>query len=208
MPQALKRLAQPMRQSLRGWVEESRPTRAPAIDPASSRCFTVKNNSVHGGIRINLAGREPEGKVQRGPEYDVLIERLVSDLMEIVNLDSSEPIADRVFRTDSVYHGQYLDYLPDVLIEWNQSHPVFAIGSDKIGKLQGVDPYTRTGDHRKGGMFIALGPGLRPGRLDRAVDVRDFGPTIARLLDVDLVDVEGTPIAVIANLPVREIVPV
>lgn len=207
MPLALKRLGGQPRRSLRGWVEDSRPTPAPAIDPAASQRFTVRNNSAHGAIRINLVEREPDGKVRRGLDYDALVERLAADLMEIVNLDSGEPVADRIFRTDSVHRGDHLDDLPDVLIEWNQRHPVFAIGSDKIGRLDGVDPYTRTGDHRKGGMFVALGPGVRQGRLDRAVDVTDFGPTIARLLGVELADVERTPIAEIANPPVGETVP-
>jgi predicted AlkP superfamily phosphohydrolase/phosphomutase len=190
MPDGLKQAAQPARR----WVEDARPARLPKIDFAASRCFALPNNAVHGGIRVNLAGREPGGRVARGSEFDTLCERLAADLLEIVNLDTGERIAERVFRTDSAYSGEYLDFLPDILIEWNQRSPVFSIGSDKIGRLDGVDPYTRTGDHRKGGIFVALGPHVRAGRLERSVDVRDFGPTIARLLDVDLRDTEGTPI--------------
>jgi predicted AlkP superfamily phosphohydrolase/phosphomutase len=195
MPRGLKRIAQPLRMSLRGWVEDTRPARLPKIDPAASRCFPVPNNAVHGGIRVNVAGREPEGKVGRGAEFDALCENLAADLLEIVNLDTREPIVQRVLRTDRHYSGEYLDHLPDILVEWNQSSAVRSIGSHRIGRLDGIDPYTRTGDHRKGGIFVALGPGIRPGRLDRTVDITDFGPTIARMLDVELPGADGTPIA-------------
>ncbi|HET9046733.1 MAG TPA: alkaline phosphatase family protein, partial [Casimicrobiaceae bacterium] len=194
MPTWMKTAVQPLRNRLRGWVIDTTPARAPKVDPAASRCFSGPNNAAHGGIRINVVGREPEGKVSRGAEYDALCNRLADEIMAIVNLDSGLPIAERVFRSDSVYAGEYLDNLPDVLIEWSQKSPVFAVGSDKIGRLDGVDPYTRTGDHRKGGIFVAIGPHIASGRLDRAVAVTDFGPTLAKLLGVDLPDTDGTPI--------------
>jgi predicted AlkP superfamily phosphohydrolase/phosphomutase len=206
MPRGLKDAAQPLRRSLRGWVETTRPAPVPKVDLAASRCFTVPNNAVHAGIRVNLAGREPEGKVRRGDEFDALCEAVAADILEIVNLDTGDPIANRVFRADSVYSGEYLDFLPDVLVEWNQDSPVFSAGSEKVGRLDGVDPYTRTGDHRKGGVFVALGPHLRHGRLARTVDVMDFGPTIARIVGVDLQEIEGKPIEELvatANAPAR-----
>jgi predicted AlkP superfamily phosphohydrolase/phosphomutase len=194
LPQGLKQAAQPVRRSLRGWVDQNRPEPAPKIDAAASRCFPVPNNAVHGGLRINVIDREPAGKVRRGPEFDALCDRIAADILEIVNLDSGEPIADRVFRTDAIYAGENLDFLPDILIEWNQRSAVRSVGSPKMGRLDGVDPYTRTGDHRKGGIFVALGPHIRTGSLERAVDVTDFGPTIARLLGVNLRNTDGMPI--------------
>jgi predicted AlkP superfamily phosphohydrolase/phosphomutase len=198
LPHGIKALAQPLRRSLKEWVEDTRPSPPPKIDFAASLCFPVPNNAVHGGIRLNLEGREPQGKVRQGADFDSLCERLMSDLLGIVNLDNGEPIVRRVFRADSAYSGEYLRYLPDLLVEWNQRAPVFSIGSEKIGRLNGVDPYTRTGDHRPGGVFVALGPGIPIGKRDHPVDVRDFGPTIARKLGVALGDTEGIPIDEVA----------
>ena len=106
-----------------------------------------------------------------------------------------------------MYRGEYLDYLPDLLVEWNQSHPVFSAGSDRIGRLDGVDPYTRTGDHRKGGMFVAFGPGMKAGRLDHTVKVTDFGPTIAQLLGVTLENIDGRPIEELVRQAAAELEP-
>ena len=199
IPPALKSVAQPVRKSLRGWVEHKRPSPPPKVDFAASRCFAVPNNAVHGGIRVNLVDREPRGKVARGSEFDALCDGLAADILEIVNLETGERIADRVFRADGLYSGDYLDFLPDVLVEWNQKSPVHSIGSPKTGRLDGLDPYTRTGDHRKGGIFIALGPNIRSGKLERPVDVMDFGPTIARILGVELPEIDGATIEEIAS---------
>ena len=65
--------------------------------------------------------------------------------------------------------------------------------------LFGVDS---TGHHRPGGMFLAFGPSVQPGFLDRTVSVMDFAPTIAQLLNVSLPDVDGQPIdELLAPLP-------
>jgi len=198
LPSAIKHSTQPLRTSLRGWVEERRPPPLPRIDAATSLCFPVPNNAVHGGVRINVVDREPQGAVKRGAEYDAVCERLSADLADIVNVDTGEPIVNRIFRTDSMYSGDCLDFLPDLLIEWNQKSRVRSIASSKIGRIQADDPYTRTGDHRKGGVFVAFGPHIVPGKLAQPVQVTDFGPTIARLLEVPLPDTEGVPIAEIA----------
>ena len=45
-----------------------------------------------------------------------------------------------------------------------------------------------------------MGPRVRPGRLDRPVNVMDFAPTLAALLGTRLDDVDGRVIPEIAAL--------
>jgi hypothetical protein len=96
--------------------------------------------------------------------------------------------------------------LPDLVVEWN---PELALGttvagrgegalvrafSPRVGLLEGVNTYCRTGDHQLGGMFIARGPGLLPGRLDRVVSDLDLAPTFARVMGCEMREVDGRPI--------------
>ena len=62
------------------------------------------------------------------------------------------------------------------------------------GKRREATLYDPGGDHFPGGMFIAAGPGIQPGKLERTVSIMDFAPTFCALLDVPLPDVDGQPI--------------
>ncbi len=105
-------------------------------------------------------------------------------------------VVSRVLRTDGLYEGEYRDHLPDLLVEWASDRPVSKVrlGSKKIGELKGEYRFCRTGDHFPGGLFVAVGPAIKPGTSDRTVSIMDFAPTFAHLLDVDLPDVDGKPI--------------
>ena len=77
-----------------------------------------------------------------------------------------------------------------------------AIRSDKIGRIEREYSYCRTGDHVQAGLFIASGPGIAPGRLDREVSILDFAPTFCDALGVDCDEFDGSAIPEIAE-PVK-----
>ena len=163
-------------------------------DLSSRKCFPIPNNDVSGAIRINLLGREPNGIIQPGPQYEELCATLTGDLLSLVNPDTGEPLVREVFRTMDRYDGEYIDHLPDLIIEWNRAKPISSVYSPKFGVIHKEYRGCRTGDHKPEGMFIALGPSIQPGHLEQRVSVTDFAPTIASLLDVLLPGVDGKPI--------------
>ena len=193
LPAALKAALAPAQKQARNWLTEDR-TPAPTIDPAASRCFVVQNNSSHGGVRVNLVGREPQGKVAPGSEYEALLEQLSEDLVGIKNLETGRPIVKAIHRRDRLYVGPEREHLPDLMVEWTNDAPTRSIGSNRIGRIDGEYQYCRTGDHKSGGMFIVKGPHTRATNLDRTVTCLDFAPTIAAFLDVQLDGVDGSPI--------------
>lgn len=192
-PKPLRDLLQPIRSPLRDWMLPEERPRAPLVNPAASQCFVVENNHAHGGIRVNLAGREPNGRIARGAELDAFCTELTRDLMEIVDLDRGNRVVSRVIRTDDLYRGEHRDLLPDLLVEWSSYAPISRIrlGSDRIGEIAGEYRFCRSGDHFPGGMFVAVGPGIEAGSLERTVSIMDFAPTFCSMLDVDLPDVDG-----------------
>ncbi len=203
MPQGARQLLKPVRDRLRGWIDGPVGIPAPKLDGAKGKCFLVDNHFAVGAIRLNLIGREPSGKVLPGPEADALCARLKHDLMDIKDLNTGNRAISDVVRTRDLYRGEHLDDLPDVLVIWSPEVPLgtavvgkpgngkVRLGSEKIGVLEGENRYCRTGEHRPDGMFIVNGPGLAPRALQRTVSILDFAPTITRLLDVDLPDVDG-----------------
>ncbi len=162
-------------------------------------CFDMPNGEVYGAIRINLAGREPAGRIRPGADYEAFCEQLSADLRALINDDTGQPAVRRVLRTAELYPGPCLDDLPDLLVEWSSDAPLTTVSSAKVGTIQRPFDGTRTGHHKREGLFLVCGPGIRPGRAPAPVSIMDVGPTVAALLGCTLPDVDGKP--VIACLP-------
>ena len=160
---------------------------------ADRKCFPVPNNDSAGGIRINLVGREPRGKVHPGAEYEEFCTALARDLLDLRNAETREPVVREVFRTSDRFDGEFLHHLPDLIVEWNREKPISSVSSPKFGVISEEYHPPRTGDHRPEGMLMARGPGVRPGRLS-PIDVTDIAPTIASCLGVSLISVDGKAI--------------
>jgi len=155
----------------------------------------VPTNANAGGIRLNLAGREPNGMLRPGTECEAFCEALIADLHDLVEPASGRPLVLEVLRSREHFPGEYTDYLPDLVVRWNRDTPITGVASSKIGRIVREDTSTaRTGDHRPEGLYFARGPGIEPGPVRHAVRVEDFAPTVAGLLRVPLPDVDGCPL--------------
>jgi predicted AlkP superfamily phosphohydrolase/phosphomutase len=176
------------------------------IDPRASKCFPLNNGLAVGGIRLNLAGREPHGILQPGQEAEAFTRRLTADLLAIVDDATGRPLVRRVVATRDLYNGDGVDDLPDLLVEWDDATPIetSALGdpsrgrltarSPKIGTVTGVNDYARTGEHRPDGWFVAAGPGIAQSRIPDGASLLDLAPTACELLGVTLHGVDGRPI--------------
>jgi predicted AlkP superfamily phosphohydrolase/phosphomutase len=204
----LRRTLGTPRRLARSWLDARRP-RGPllppsvtALDAAKSHVFMMDSGFPASGLRLNLAGREPAGLIAPG-DADAFCDRLAADLLELVYPDTGEPVVARVRRTVDLYRGDHLDLLPDLLVEWddrrylgsatcgNPRGSEMSVRSTKTGLVSGVNRYCRTGDHRRDGMFIALSPRLRPGRLERTISIMDFAPTFCAMLGATLPGADG-----------------
>ena len=206
LPDAVKGSLGSVRGRLRRWIDGPDGVPAPKLDHARSRCFIVDNGFAVGGIRFNLVGREPAGLVRRGGEIDALCALLERELLDIRDLETGKPVVAAVTRTRDLYDGEHLDLLPDLLVEWNPELALgtanagkagsgrMRIGSHAIGVIEGENRYCRTGEHRPEGLFVAVGGGIKPGKIERTVSIMDFAPTFTRLLGVELPNVDGTPV--------------
>jgi len=156
--------------------------------------YAIPHNDLSGAIRFNVAGREPNGIIERGEEYDALCETLRENLMALRNPDNGEPVVADVVKTLDHYSGQCIDQLPDLLVLWNRNQPISAIASDGIGELREARMSRRTGDHTYTAAFLACGQHIGVKDLPRAVPVESLAPTIAALLGLSLPDIDGRPV--------------
>ena len=168
-------------------------------DKSNRQCFQVPSSEAFGAIRLNIVGREPDGKIQPGREYETFCKALSKILLELVNLDTGELIIKRIFFSDDLYQGEQPMGVPDLLVEWNRNAPISSVYSPQIGRIDKVYWDSRTGDHKPGGLFCILGPSIKPGRIEQPTSIVDFAPTISSLLDCALPYMDGKIISTITG---------
>jgi hypothetical protein len=161
---------------------------------ASRRFFAVPNNDACGAIRLNLAGRDPAGRV-RPEEFGAVCDKLARDLRDFVNADTGEPLVRAVWRVRDVFDGPAMVHLPDMIVEWNRDAPVARVRSPKAGEITGQYAGCRTGDHSPAGFFCFTGPGVIPGEVTPGASIMDLTPTLAERLGVTLEGVDGRSLA-------------
>ena len=156
------------------------------------RAFQLEHNEISGAIRLNLRGREPSGRVTTG-EVARLCASLESDLMDLVDPETGQPVVERVIRTDECYPGEGRDNLPDLFVVWRRDRPITGLASEKVGVIRAPDPGLRTGNHISDGFYVAAGPAFTASGNAGPRSIMDVGPTVAALLGVELQDVDGKP---------------
>ena len=173
------------------------------LDPARSVCFDVGLEPTTSAIRFNIRGREPQGIVDRGAECDRLADELTEVFLELVHPETGSRLVRRVVRSADLYHGPYVDELPDLLIEWETDPPlgtsalprsegsVIRVYSPRVGHLECANSYCRTGDHEIGGMIAIRGPGIPPGRVPGTISTLDLAPTFTRIFGLEFEGVDG-----------------
>lgn len=157
-------------------------------DLSSTRAFPLVAD-LQGYIRINVVGRDVDGIVEPGAEYDRICEELATGLGGFVDADSGEPIVSEVVRSDQLYpRGTRIAELPDLLVKWS-STPASShrrIVSSKHGAIEwptpGGHPDGRSGNHRGEGFLLAGGEGVSPGVSLKGASIVDLAPTVFSIL--------------------------
>jgi predicted AlkP superfamily phosphohydrolase/phosphomutase len=147
-----------------------------------SRAFCVPND-YSGAIRINLSGREPNGTVARGAEYEAVCGEIRDALLQVVHAGTGRPIVREVIATRNAFQGPFLDDLPDLLVLWANESPVAEVHSPRTGTIRLDFPERRTGAHRPFGFLAASGPRIRKSPAMKPVHLLDLAPTILSLMD-------------------------
>lgn len=175
-------------------------------DKVHSRlCFTGINwnatkaysDTLFANIRINLKGREANGIVRYGTEYEKLVEEIRAQLLDCRDLESGEKIIQDVLRRDDIYNGPYVYKAPDLTIRWREDIQIRGIKLDSnlenkdVPALQPFIPaedyQVISGDHRRYGVFFATGRGIKKGEV-KGLTVMDITPTTLAFLGCPVPD--------------------
>lgn len=141
-----------------------------------------------GQIYINLKGREPEGVVEPGAEYEAVRREVVEALQELRYPETGQPLVDAVIPGDEVVHGPYASRSPDLHLVLDGyraiAFPLFATDNRIVTRQIRGD----SGSHRRHGVLIAWGNGIRPGETVEEAHIMDLTPTILHLMGLSVPD--------------------
>ncbi|MBI5114892.1 alkaline phosphatase family protein [Candidatus Poribacteria bacterium] len=168
------------------------------------------SESVFPTVRINLKGREKDGTVEPGPEFDSLRERIRRELLENCRDSATgEQIVSQVLRKEDIYTGKYVCKAPDLLIKWKEDSRINGIDlgdgtrrgsiplrvSSYKSFITGEDPDVISGDHHTNGIFMIRGKKVCKGYDIGTCEFLDLTPTIYHLLDLPIPsDFDGKPL--------------
>ncbi|MEA3374686.1 MAG: alkaline phosphatase family protein [Chloroflexota bacterium] len=135
-----------------------------------------------GQVYINLKGREPQGIVDPGADYEAVRRRVSDALQDLRHPETGQPMVDEVIPGDSVVHGPYASRSADLHLILDGyraiAFPLFAADRHVVTSQIRGD----SGCHRRHGVLIAWGEGIRPGETVEGARIMDLAPTILHLM--------------------------
>ncbi len=154
------------------------------VDWPRSRAYSY---GYHGQIFINLYGREPQGIVESGREYQTLLTLLEEKLSALVDPDDRLPVVTRMMRGEDLFGDAILQGAPDLVVFMRDLAYITRQGYE-FGTIPGVvfeQPASfETGSHREVGMAACAGPHFAQRSWREPYSLVDIAPTVLHLLGV------------------------
>lgn len=134
-------------------------------------------------VRVNLRGREPQGIVEPGAEYETVLKRLTSDLEQLVDPLTGQRAVREVTRAKDVFGEASLETLPDLFVAWEPcAYFRERVVHPKTELTQREPEFFRDSDHTQQGLIVAAGPGIHAQGVLPDISPLDLAPTFLSLL--------------------------
>ena len=151
------------------------------IDWSRTRAFSL---GYGGPIFVNLKGRESQGIVEPGAEYEALLDQLIADLKTITEPAGRGPLLSEIHRGREIYSGPFAGHGPDLV--FLASDP--SVNGTGLMEFNSKGWFRRmarkSGSHRMDGILFLSGPGMRQGYSLSGASIMDIAPTVLALLGV------------------------
>ncbi len=158
------------------------------VDWSRTRAYSI---GYIGEVHINLRGREPQGIVEPGEDYERTRDQVIADLRALKVPDGAS-LVEHLWKKEEIYRGAHLAEAPDILFLPRNLETIafgdFEFGSNKvIEKSFGV-----SSSHRMNGIFVASGAGVKQAGEFRGAQLIDLAPTILHLMGLPVpTDMDG-----------------
>jgi predicted AlkP superfamily phosphohydrolase/phosphomutase len=134
-------------------------------------------------VLINMAGRDPEGIVQPGEEYERVCDEICRKLEAFEDPSTGRPVVTGAHKRADLWHGHAVELAPDIQFEVDDV--AYHIDCGLFEKEVLHEPVDKVpGMHRMDGICIVAGPGIPAGVEVERNELIDLAPTVCHLLDV------------------------
>lgn len=155
----------------------------PNVDWKRTRAYAL----ALGQIYVNLKGRERDGIVSPGAEYESVRNELIAKLLTLRDPETGEPVVRRVFKREEIFRGPYFEEAPDLVVGFHEGYRVSWQTS-----LGGIPPeILEPNERRWSADHCSIDPELVPGVFfssrpiaAEAARIEDVAPTVLRKLGI------------------------
>lgn len=154
------------------------------IDWSQTRAFAM---GASGHVYINVKGREPEGIVTPGPDYNEVRDLIVNELGSVVDPLTGKKAVEKVYVKDDLHKGRFYHRAPDITF-------LPCRGFTTLHREQFVSSATfidspNCGTHTLNGITLFYGPDIMDsGERMEGARIYDLAPTILHLMGIPVPD--------------------
>ncbi|MGB5296410.1 MAG: alkaline phosphatase family protein [Thermoanaerobaculia bacterium] len=165
-----------------------------------TRIFSIPSLYT-GQFRVNLKGREPQGTVEPGEQYEAVLDELEGDLKQLIDPVTGRAAIKTVYRTARLFGIEPPRELPDLFAEWQDAeHFVDHVVHPRGEIHQGKTGFHRGTDHSPYGFFAASGPGVSARGDQGEIDPLDLVPTLLSHFQIEAPELPGRAMKGIAQV--------
>jgi len=135
---------------------------------------------------INLKGREPEGWIEPGKEYEETVEEVIGVLKKLRDPKTGKSPFAAIHKRGDLYEGPYVDNGPDIITVPAEGYVALKDMRDHVFEDVGNGWRDKSADHEREGIVILHGPGVRKGHEMGAHHIEDIAPTVLHICGVDV----------------------
>lgn len=149
------------------------------VDWLQTKAYSIDDG---GRIYINLKGREPDGIIKHGEEYEELRNYIIKKISKLKDEERGKRIVDKIYKREEVYSGHYLDQAPDLInvLEDQGYKDLVGIGFDQFVKMK------ESGTHRSKGLFLIKGNNIKIREVIQNANIMDIAPTILHIMGIPI----------------------
>jgi predicted AlkP superfamily phosphohydrolase/phosphomutase len=154
------------------------------VDWSQTKAYSF---GYHGQIFVNLKGREPQGIVEPGQEYEEVRQFIIAELEKLEDPYTHGRLIPTIYRPEDIYTGPYVRESADILFQprdmlYRVMDGWTYVDDAEAGVVSAL-PWIQNGAHRMNGTFMMWGPDVEQGKVIQGARIIDVAPTILHYLN-------------------------